>query len=64
MECIIKANKRQLENVGIDYDITELKGYVTHKYPTGFYEVEVTHKVNGNEFTNVFDIPKTMLELI
>ena len=37
MECIIKANKKQLENLGISYDITGLKGNITHKFPTGFY---------------------------
>ena len=63
MECIVKANRRQLENVGVSYDITELHGKVTHKYPTGFYEVEITHKINDREFTNKFDIPKTMLEI-
>lgn len=60
----IKANKQQLSSFGIDYDITGLTGELKHKYPTGWYAIEVTHTYDAGTFTNVFDIPKTFLKRV
>lgn len=60
----VKANKQQLENLGISYDITGLTGELKHKYPTGFYVIEITHNYEAGTFTNLFDIPKTFLECV
>jgi len=60
----IKANKQQLENLGIDYDITGLVGELKHKYPTGWYEIELTHTYEGGTSKISFDIPKTFLKRI
>jgi hypothetical protein len=61
--AIIKANKEQLESIGIDYEITNLKGQIKGYYPSGYIQVEVTHSWEGIEFTNDFDIPKYWLEI-
>ena len=60
----ILANKKQLNGLGIDYDITGMVGELTHIFPTGFYEVEVSHKRHNIIFVNRFDIPQTMLKEI
>ena len=61
----ILANKQQLENIGVDYDLEGLVGELTYKYPTNWYRLKVTHKIGGKiEFTNEFDFPKTFLTLI
>lgn len=60
----VKADKRQLESFGISYDITGLVGELKHKYPTGWYEIEITHACPAGTFTNSFDIPKTFLEMV
>ena len=60
----IKANKQQLESFGIDYNITGLVGELKHKYPTGWYTIEVTHTYEAGTFTNEFNIPKTFLECV
>lgn len=60
----VKANRQQLENLGISYDITGLTGELKHKYPTGFYVIEITHTYEAGTFTNLFDIPKTFLECV
>jgi len=60
----IKATNQQLDNFGICYEISGLTGILKHKYPTGWYELEVTHTYDGNTFTNNFDIPHTFLEEI
>lgn len=60
----IKASKTQLEEIGISYDIMNLDGILKHKYPTGYYCLEVTHKVGKYSFTNDFDIPSRFLEPI
>jgi len=60
----IKANKEQLESFGIDYNITGLIGKLKHKYPIGWYEIEVTHTYEAGTFTNTFGIPKTFLECV
>lgn len=60
----ILANKEQLEEVGISYDITGYIGLLVHKYSTGYYELEVVHMYNGMTFTNNFDIPRHLLEKI
>ena len=60
----IKANKKQLEDIGVDYEITGLVGELTHIFPTGWYELKVKHKIGDIEFTNHFDIPKTFLKEI
>jgi hypothetical protein len=62
MKYLIKANKEQLNRLGIVYEITGLVGTLKYKYPTGFYEIEVTHKVGAITVTNSFDIPKTFLK--
>ena len=60
----IKANKDQLDSIGISYDITGLIGTLTREWPTGWYEIEVKHKIGDMEFTNKFDIPQTFLKQI
>ncbi len=60
----INANKTQLSSIGINYNLTGLVGLLKSKYPTGWYELEVTHQSNGTTFTNNFDIPKTFLTKI
>jgi hypothetical protein len=60
----IKANKDQLERLGISYDITGLIGVLKSKYPTGWYCLEVEHEVDGFKFTNSFNIPKSFLKKI
>ena len=60
----INANRDQLYSIGIDYDIRGLVGILTHKFPTGWYELEVTHTYEAGTFTNKFDIPATFLEKI
>ena len=58
----IKANKEQLENIGIPYDITGLIGEFVMAYPTGWYRIRAKHTSYGTEYTNDFDIPKTFLQ--
>lgn len=58
----IIANIQQLEDVGIDYDISGLTGTLIKKYPDGYYCLEVTHVLGeGRVFTNEFDIPQQYL---
>ena len=59
----VKADKNQLESVGIDYEITNLQGKVKGYYPSGYVQVEITHTWEGMDFTNDFDIPKWWLEI-
>jgi len=58
----ILANKEQLENIGVDYNLEGLVGELTYKYPTGWYRLKVTHCIGNYEFTNEFDFPKTFLK--
>ena len=60
----ISGSRRQLESVGIDYDITGLTGVVTFNHYNGYNTVEVTHTLGKLEFTNSFDIPVVWLEKI
>jgi len=62
-KATVKANKEQLESVGIDYDITGLEGDVKGYYHSGYVQVEITHNGNGFEWTNDFDIPIRWLEI-
>lgn len=61
---IIKANKTELESVGIDLEITGMEAKIKGFYPDGYVVVEVKHDVYGFgfEFTNEFDIPNFWLE--
>lgn len=60
----ILAVKEQLENIGIDYDITNLIGVLENRFPTCYYALRVKHKVGDMEFTNTFDIPKYYLKKV
>jgi hypothetical protein len=60
----VMANKKQLASFGIDYDITGLVGELKYKYPTGWYEIKITHTCEAGTFTNSFDIPHTFLKKV
>lgn len=60
----VLANREQLENLGISYNITNLIGYLKRKFKTNYYEIEITHMVGKYSFTNSFDIPNYLLEKI
>ena len=64
MEYKIKATKKQLETIGISYNIHNLIGVLKNKYPTGWFCLNVKHKIGNREFTNDFDIPKSFLEKV
>ena len=59
----VKANKEQLESVGIDYEITNLTGNVKGYYESGYVLVEIEHVDCCHTFTNDFDIPTHWLEI-
>jgi hypothetical protein len=56
----VKANKQDLEDVGIIYDIDGLTGDLIRNYLTGWLCLKITHKIDSMEFTNEFDLPKYM----
>ena len=60
----IIANKKQLESIGIDYDISNLIGTYNHIFSDNWYAVEVEHKIGKYTFKNEFDIPKEYLEIL
>jgi len=60
-KVIINATLPELEEIGIDYDIRDLDGLVTHDYETGWYEVEVNYQALGNNKFK-FDIPVDLLK--
>jgi hypothetical protein len=56
----VKANKNDLESIGISYDINGLVGDLVKNYGTGWLVLSITHEYNGFKFTNEFDLPKYM----
>jgi len=58
----IIANKQQLEDIGIDYDLTGLSGWVRMTYGDGWLLVSVTHSIGRYTFTNDFDLPPSFTE--
>lgn len=62
-KATVKADMDQLESIGIGYDISELEGDVKGYYSSGYVLVEITHNLDGFEFTNEFDIPKRWLKI-
>ena len=59
----INANEVDLEEIGVSYKITGLKGKLIKRCNSGYYRLKVTHKVGSFEFTNNFDIPSHLLTL-
>ena len=63
MKYRISATNKQLENVGIDYNINGLAGILKQKFNTGYYCLTVKHNIGNFEVTNDFDIPNQYLRL-
>jgi hypothetical protein len=57
---IVKANKSELESIGISYDITYLEGTLIKIFDDGWLSPSINHNVGKFEFTNAFDLPKYM----
>lgn len=60
----IDSNKKELENIGISYDINGLEGTLVKSYETGWVVLSVTHKIGDFDFTNEFDLPKHMCKAV
>lgn len=61
----IIANNKQLEGIGISYEISGLECTEKFKFNSDqYYNVEVKYELEGFEFTNCFDIPKYYLQEI
>lgn len=60
----VLASKHELRGIGIDYNITGLTGEITNKYPTGYYEIKITHEWKGIKFINNFYIPEHLIEIL
>lgn len=61
----IIANNKQLEGIGISYEISGLECTEKFKFDSDqHYNVEVKYDLDGFEFTNCFDIPNYYLEEI
>lgn len=58
---IIKANQKELDDIGISYDINGLPARLIRDYQTGWLCLEVKHRINHIDFVNEFDLPKYML---
>lgn len=63
MRYIITATEEQLRSFGISSDISGLDGELIKKFPSGWYTLNVEHKVHDITFNNDFDIPKTFLTI-
>ena len=66
-KVIVNATLSQLVDIGIDYDIRDHNGLITHDFDeTGWYEVEISyvHDHKNNKFISKFDIPKDLLKII
>lgn len=57
----IKANRKQLEAIGIDFDLDGLVGMLVQKFPDGYYTIRVKHSCEAGTIDNVFDIPSSLL---
>lgn len=60
----IIANKQQLKNIGISYEITGLIGVFKKEFSDGWLVIRVTVKLGEYEFTTHFDLPPEYLEKI
>lgn len=60
----IVSSERELEDIGISYDINGLVGTLTKSYPNGLVLLSVTHKVGEFELTNEFVLPKCMCKAV
>ena len=49
----IKANKEQLESIGISYKISNLKGKIKKYYKSGYIQIEINHTLGGIIFTKI-----------
>lgn len=60
----IKTTDRELQVIGIGYNINGLEGDFVRKYADGRICLSVTHKLGTKVFTNKFDFSPRMLELV
>lgn len=65
IKCKIKATRAQLEEFGIDYDLTGVVGYIQKEYSTGWYCIKIKDfRVNTWIVNDIFvDIPKTFVKI-
>lgn len=61
MKATIICTKKDLESIGIDYDIRGLCGYIVKSFPTGYYTVRITHRLN--RLSDDFDLPVRFIKL-
>lgn len=59
-KIMIKADEQDLKEIGIDYNLNGLSGYLVKDYQTRWYLVEVDILIDGKISKHEFDIPSYM----
>lgn len=59
-KIMIKADEQDLKEIGIDYNLNGLSGYLIKDYQTRWYWVEVDILIDGKISKHEFDIPSYM----